>query len=199
MSDLIAVVRKQKARSELLSGARQLPRRRLVVGTTGSASIRDGAVIHITPSRVPYEAMHRRDLVTVGLDGAPLRGRRAPSRELPMHLAIHAARPDVRAIVHTHTPYAISWSMLADTLAPGTEEAEYFGIGPVGVVPHQPAGSRGLAGSVAGRLGNGKAVLLARHGAVAVGEDLASAIAVAEAVEHMAQVALLLCDREVPS
>lgn len=140
-----------------------------------------GGVIHLTPSRVPYETMRARDIVTVDEHGASRRGRRSPSREMPMHLAIHAARRDVRAIVHTHTPHAVAWSMLAPELSPETEDSHYFSTGTIRVAPARPAGSRVLAVAAVRQLGSGRAVLLERHGAVSVGEDVPAAMAVAEA------------------
>lgn len=177
---------------EIIDAMRGLRARGFVVGSVGNASVRTGGGLLITPSRHDYDTMRVADLVEVDGRGRVLGGAQRPSRELWLHLAVYAARPDVQAIVHTHSPHATAWSFLGEPLAPETEEMTYYGIGRVGVAPPAPAGSPDLAASVAGSLGEAGAVLLHGHGVVAVGGDVAEAVTVAEAVEHQAQIAWLL-------
>jgi len=178
--------------TEIIDAMRRLRERGFVVGTVGNASVRTRAGLLITPSRRDYAAMRESDLIEVDGRGRVLAGAHRPSRELWLHLAVYAARPDVDAIVHTHSPHATAWSFLGEPLAPPTEEMTYYEIGQVGVAPPAPAGSPELAAAVAGSLGDAGAVLLHGHGVVAVGIDVASAVTVAEAVEHQAHVAWLL-------
>ena len=128
-------------------------------------------------------------------DARPVAGRR-PSSEAALHAAVYRARPDVGAIVHTHSPYATARACEAGAWPLVLEEAAYYGMGDlVAIVPAAPAGSRRLAELTVARLGGGAAVLLARHGAVTVGADLASAVDVARSLEHQARVAWLLAAR----
>ncbi|QEC50513.1 class II aldolase/adducin family protein [Baekduia soli] len=189
-----AVLTTPRARAErqVLAAGRALAARDMVTGTTGNVSVRRGDRIVITPSRTAYATMRRRDLVTVGLDGAVVRGTRSPSRELALHLAIYAARPDARALVHTHTPHATAWSFLDLPLRPRTEEMDYYAIGEIRTSRPAPAGSAALARAAVDVLGDARAVLLGHHGAVTVGADLDEALAIAQAVEHQAHVAWLL-------
>jgi L-fuculose-phosphate aldolase len=175
----------------LLAAARALERDGLVVGSTGNVSVRDGERLRITPSRAPYARMRRRDLVTVSLDGDVLRGRRAPSIELPLHLALYRARADVGAVVHTHSVHAAAWSHLGREL-PATEESDYYEIGPVRTSAPARAGSDGLAEAVMEVIGSSRAALIGGHGVVAVGPTLDDACAIARAVEHQATIAWLL-------
>lgn len=176
---------------ELLAVARSLPRLGLVVGTAGNASVRIGERVRITPTRTPYERLRRRDLVTLDLDGNRLGGGEVPSREAPLHVAVHRDRHG-DAVVHTHSPHATAWSFLGEPLAPATEEISYYGIGSVPTVPPLPAGSAELAEAVAAALAGARATLLAGHGVVAVGPTPRAALEVAQAVEHQAQVCWLL-------
>ena len=180
----------------LISAARALERDGLVVGSTGNVSARVPGGARITPSRVPYERMRRRDLVTVADDGRVVRGRREPSIELPLHLAIYRARPDVAAVVHTHSAHATAWSFLGRELQPAIEDGAYFGIGPVRTSPPASAGSEQLAEVAVDALGASLAVLIGGHGVVAVGPSLETACTVARAVEHQARIAWLLLDRQ---
>jgi L-fuculose-phosphate aldolase len=117
---------------------------------------------------------------------------KAASRELPMHLAIYRRRPDVRAVVHTHSVHATAWSFLDLLLEPETEEVSYYKIGAVRTSQWALSGSPELAQHAAEALGNSRAALLARHGVVAAASTVEDARIIAEAVEHQAHVAWLL-------
>ena len=77
-----------------------MPRLGLVTGTAGNVSARDGELILITASALPYEEMTVDDLVTLGPNGAVVAGEREPSSEWRVHVAVYAARSDARALVH---------------------------------------------------------------------------------------------------
>jgi L-fuculose-phosphate aldolase len=175
---------------------RLLADRGLVYGSVGNGSVREEQQIWITPTHVRYETMQTADVVGVDLDGQPFAAhRREPSRELPFHLAIYQARPDVQAILHTHSPHASAWSFLDRELTPETEDVLYHDVGPIRTTPYEPAGSPRLATAAVAALGASRAVLLARHGVVAAARSLPEAIGIAQAVEHQAHVALLLSAR----
>jgi L-fuculose-phosphate aldolase len=170
--------------------ARALTPAGLVVGSVGNLSWRFVDTMRITPSRRAYASLRRRDLVTVDIAGGRLTGRHAPSRELPLHLAIYRARADVHVIVHAHGPHATAWSFGREPVPDG-EELEYYGLGPIRTAHHAPAGTTELADHAARVLGASRAVLLERHGLVAVGPNRASAFEAATVVEHACRVALL--------
>ncbi|MFA4929135.1 MAG: class II aldolase/adducin family protein [Patulibacter sp.] len=179
----------------ILNAGRALVARGLVVGTVGNVSARDGDRLRITPTRVAYETMRRRDLVSVGIvDGRPL-GAVVPSRELPLHLAVYRARPDVSAVIHTHSVAATAWSFLDAPLEPELEDLDYYGIGPIRTAEPAPPGSDALARNVSHALGRSNAVLLGEHGVLAVGPTVADALIAAEVVEHQARVAWRLRER----
>jgi L-fuculose-phosphate aldolase len=172
---------------------RELVERRLVTGTTGNASVRCGGSMAITPSRVRCSEVQPADVVCVRIgDGAIETAGGVPSLEQAVHLAVYRARPDVQAIVHTHSAHATAWSFLEEPLGPPTEEMTYYDIGGVPTAPPAPAGSRLLADGAVRALGRGRALLLGRHGVLAVGRTPREAVDIAEAVEHQAQVAWLL-------
>lgn len=184
--------RMSAARPEVIATARTMAAEGLVAGMVGNVSRRIGDRILATPTRLSYSEMRDEDLVVVDLGGERLEGGRRPSRELPLHLAIYARRPDVQALVHTHSPYATAWSFLGEELLPTIEDNTYHGIGPVRTNRPAPSGSARLAETAAQALAKSGAVLLGRHGVVAAGSSLAEALEVARAVEHQAQVAWIL-------
>jgi len=183
----------REARGEVVRVARQLRERGLAVGTSGNVGIRlDDGRIAITPSSMEYDELTVEDVVIVEADGRPSEGRRSPSSELPLHLGVFAARPDVRAIVHSHSPFATTFAIarreipavhyvMALLVAPGRDTLRVAG--------YATFGTRELADEAVAALGGDNACLLANHGAIAVGGTLASALGRAERVEELAMLA----------
>ena len=179
-------------RSAVVEAAREMLRLGLVAGTSGNASARDGDEVLITPADLSYEQMTEDDLVAIGMDGEATEGQREPSSERRVHLAVYASRPDVRAVVHTHSVHATAWSFLGEPLDTGTEELEAAAGGEVLTAQFAPTGTDEIAVAVVEALGDRRAVLLARHGVVAVGETPAAALHTSVALERQAQIAWLL-------
>ena len=179
-------------RSAVVETAREMLRLGLVTGTSGNVSARDGDSVLITPAALAYEEMSEEDVVELGAGGGALDQGARPSSERRVHIAIYAARPDVAAIVHTHSVHATAWSFLDEALDTGTEELEAAAGGPVMTARHAPTGSDEIAAAAAAALGDRGAVLLGRHGVVAVGATPAAALATAVVVERQAQMAWLL-------
>ena len=179
-------------REQVVEAVRRLAAQRLVIGTTGNVSARIAGRVWITPTRAPYAALRPADLAGVELAGGRCVTTATPSMELPLHLAVYRARPDVRAVVHTHSVHATAWSFLDRPLEPTTEDLTYYGLERVETCAGGAPGSPALATSVARALGSEHAVLVAGHGVVAVAETVELALARAEAIEHVAQIAWLL-------
>ena len=180
-------------RAEVVRVARLLRERGLAIGTSGNVGARlDDGRIAITPSTMDYGEMTADDVVIVGPDGSPSEGRHRPSSELHLHVAVFAARPEVKAIVHTHSPFATTFGaarreipavhyVLALLVAPGRDRLR--------VAPYATFGTEELARNAAATLGDDNAVLLANHGAIAVAGSLSSALSRAERVEELAMLA----------
>ena len=138
----------------------------LVQGTEGNASARAADLVAVSPTSLAYDTLRPEDVCLVTAEGQLLEGPE-PSVELPMHLAVLAARSDVGAVVHTHSPHA--------TARP-----------PVPIVEGR-SGTAQLGPAVAQALGSGSAVVMRDHGPVCVGTDLAEALARAFALEERAR------------
>ncbi len=179
-------------RADVVAAARQMHRLGLVAATHGNVSAREGDLVHITPTALPYEGMSEADLVTLSLTGQVVDGEREPSSERRVHLAVYAARPDVAAIVHTHSVYATAWSFRGELLDTGTEELQAAAGGPVRTAPQAPSGSGAIARAAVTALADRRAALLARHGVLGLGTSPARALAVCAVVERQAQLAWLL-------
>ena len=145
----------------------------LVVGTAGNLSIRSGELVAITPTSVDYDALDPGLICVVGLDGVIVEGVRAPSSELPMHLAVYHAT-DAAAIVHTHAPHATALATVVDELPAIHYLIAELG-GHVRVAPYATFGTDELAASVMEALAGRSAVLLRSHGTLTVGRSLEEA------------------------
>jgi L-fuculose-phosphate aldolase len=168
---------------------RHMRARGLVAGTWGNISARseDGARIFITPSGKPYDELIPADIVVVGFAGNVLEGCR-PSSELALHLAIYSARPDVRAVVHTHSLYATACAVAGESIPPCLEELVQAVGGGVEVSEYALPGTLALATAAVSALADRSAVLLANHGVAACGPSVKEALLVAELVEKAAQI-----------
>jgi len=162
----------------------------LVRGTSGNVSVRDpdSATIAITPTGLPYPGMRPEDVAVLGPDGDQLDGALLPTSELALHLGVYRARPDVNAVVHTHSMFATTFAVLGEPVPPVHYLIVRAGES-VPVARYARYGTVELAEACVATLGAGFAVLLANHGVVAVGADLGAAMAVAEAVEYTAELA----------
>src|SRR6476646_2139768 len=109
-------------KDEIIRACLQLEEAGYVVGTYGNVSARSGAGLVITPSRVDYRTMTRDQLVTVSLEGKVVEGSRLPSSEMEVHRQVYCARPDVGAVVHTHSLYATALSCMHLTVPVIVEE-----------------------------------------------------------------------------
>lgn len=114
-----------------------------------------------------------------------------PSSELPMHSAIYAARPDVQAVIHLHSPHATALAACHLDIPAFLDELTYLIGGPVQVSQYAYPGSPELGAAVVAALGDHQAALIANHGAVAVGSGLDECIKVIRIVEEAAMVYLL--------
>lgn len=183
----------QKMAAEIVAVGRQLVSKGLVSGTWGniSARIPGAGDVLITPSGVPYESLEAQDLVLLDPEGKVKKGTLRPSTETPLHIAIYKKRPDVLAIVHTHSPYASVFAVNRRELPPVLEEQAQLLGGTVRVAPYAPPGSKELADGAVTALEGRSAVILANHGVVGVGRSLKDALLICQVVEKGAQVFLL--------
>lgn len=172
--------------------ARRMWKLGLVSGSSGNVSLRVGNVIYITPSGVPYALLTPRMVVALDPEGHMLSGTCAPSSEWRLHLLIYREFPGVRAVVHTHSPYATAAAVRGE-LPLVTDEARLRFPKGVPVARHAPPGTWEIARATVEALRLGSEVcLLGRHGVVAPGRTLWEALDRALAVEEAARCALLL-------
>jgi len=165
----------------------------LVIGTAGNVSQRigDTGSVAITPSSKDYSCLDPDDIMVVSLDGEVLEGDRNPSIETPMHLAVYKARPDVSAVVHTHSVYATTLAVLRLPLPPIIDEFVVRLGGQVEVAKYAMPGTEELARNAIEALGPRNGVLLANHGPLCCAGTLHDALHNAQLLERAAQIYLI--------
>jgi L-fuculose-phosphate aldolase len=181
------------ATDAILRAGRRLGSRGLISAGEGNISVRlDADRILVTPSGLRKDELEAGDLVVIWL-GHPDReawspsGRR-PTSDLAIHLAVHAARPDIGAMVHAHLPSAMSLTLAGEVPDPSALPETALFLPRLPFLSVETPGSERLAQRIAAALTDppeplAKAVLLERHGACAVGADAAAAVDRLELVE----------------
>jgi L-fuculose-phosphate aldolase len=131
------------------------------------------------------------DMCVVDMNGRKVAGSRDRTSEIHLHLAIYRARPDVRAVIHSHPPHATAFAISGVDLPTCVHpEAEIF-LGPVKTAKYVTPGDERLGKSVAPFLANSNTVLLQSHGVVTFASDLERAYYQLEIVDAYARLLIL--------
>ena len=164
-----------EARAAIVATCQELSLAGLVVGTAGNVSVREGDLVAVSPSGLRYADLTPELVGVHRLDGGAVEARLAPTSELPLHLAIYIARPEVGAVVHTHSPAATALSALVEEVPAAHYYVSMFGGPTVPVAPYATYGTDELARNVVHALRDRTGCLMGNHGAVTVGPDLMTA------------------------
>ena len=170
------------ARQQIADACSHLSDDGLVVGTAGNLSVREGDLVAITPSGLPYQEM-RPDLVAVVeyATGKQVEGPLKPASELDLHLTALRATGQM-AVVHTHSYAATAVASLEGvSVLPAVHYYIcMFGGSDVRVADYAIYGSPELAANVEKALKGRTAALMSNHGSVVTGPDLASTYVLAQ-------------------
>jgi L-fuculose-phosphate aldolase len=187
----------KRLRDQVVAAGRRLGARGLISAGEGNVSVRlgDGTIL-ITPSGRRKDELTPGDLLVVpiapgagsGSGGGAAGSGPRPSSDVAIHRAAYGARADVVAVVHAHLPAAMALSLAGEIPDPSALPETALLLPRLPFIPFATPGSAELAAQVAAALGEGPdplpgAVLLERHGAVAVGATIDQAVDRLELVE----------------
>ena len=123
----------RKTLKDLIESVRQanirLKETGLVILTWGNVSgiDREKSMVAIKPSGVDYDELQAADIVLTDLDGNIVESSLHSSSDLPTHLKLYKAFPEIGGIVHTHSAYATAFAQACRSLpCLGTTHADYF-------------------------------------------------------------------------
>ncbi len=173
-------------RAELIATARALQPAGLNKGTSGNVSMRDNDGFLITPTGMPYDTLTPDDIPRVALDGS-WSGARKPSSEWRFHRDLYASRPEAGAVVHAHPPFAVALACLRLDIPPFHYMIARFGGDTVRCAGYAIFGSQELSTAAMAALEGRKGCLLANHGLLVAGRDLAEAFALAVELEDLCE------------
>ncbi|MBL4756420.1 MAG: class II aldolase/adducin family protein [Rhizobiales bacterium] len=171
---------------KILETARALSPQGLGIGRSGNVSARIGSGMLITPSGVAYDDMQPEDIIFVDGDGIAETHSLLPSSEWQLHLAIYQSRPEASAIVHCHSRFATVLACAHMPIPAFHYMVAVAGGTDIRCASYALFGSEELSRHVLVGLEGRKACLMANHGQVAFGADLASAFELALEVEDLA-------------
>lgn len=194
-------------REKIIKYSLKMVKSNLTTGSGGNLSIfnRDEGLIAITPSGIEYQDLNVEEIILLDINGnissdtnfsrlqeSELFNRASdykllkPSSEAGFHIALYRHRPDVNAIVHTHSPYATTFACLNREIPPVHYLVAFSGS-KVPISPYATFGTQELADNIVATISSYNAILLANHGLVAVGNTIQNAFNTAEEIEFVAR------------
>ena len=180
-----------REKQAVADAARELARLGLVTGSSGNVSARlldtDG-LLAVTRLGLACSQAEAGDIVVADFDAEPLEDGAMPSSETLLHTGIYRARPNVGAVVHTHSVYASVAAVAGLEVPPVIDEMVIALGGSIRVSSYGFPGTQELADNVLRALGDRGAALIRNHGAVGVGRDLGEAVDVSALIERVSQI-----------
>ena len=180
----------------LVVAGRRLGARGLIGAGEGNVSVRIGADLLITPAGRRKDELRPEDVAIVPMRRGTPRGGPRPSSDLAIHRSVYAARSDVAAVAHAHLPAAMALTLAGQVPDPAVLPETAILLPRLPFVPFGRPGSEALARRIGAAFGEGpeprpSAVLLERHGAVAVGAGSEAARAIEQAIDRLELVEIL--------
>lgn len=186
-------------REAIVAVSREMAAKGLNEGTSGNVSARLGERMLLTPSAVPPAELEPGMIAATPLEGEPVwSGPLKPSTEWRFHRDIFRARPEVGAVVHAHPPHATAFAICRREIPAAHYMAAAFGGADVRCSDYATFGTAELSAAALRALEGRNACLLANHGIIAVGPNLARALWLALELETLARQYALALSLGVP-
>lgn len=177
------------ARKLIIELCLEMNRSGLNQGTSGNISTRYDNKMLITPSGVPYDQLKPKDIAQMPVDGDTLvwKGPCKPSSEWHFHRSILKAKPDLDAVVHTHSTFATVLSIAREDIPACHYMIAAFGGNTVRCADYATFGTPELSDNILTAMADRSACLLANHGMIAAGRNLHNAMWAAVELETLSK------------
>ena len=171
-------------RQQVCDAGKKLLARGLVEGTWGNCSLRiDENLMAITPSGRRYEDMTAGDIVVMDYHTLEVFGQLKPSSEKRLHARIYQTRKEIKAVIHTHQPYASTVAAARRELPPILDDQAQI-LGPsVRCADYALPNTKKIVSTTVRALKGRYAAFMANHGAVTLGRTLEEAVTAALVLE----------------
>ena len=182
----------EQTRADIVEVGRRLWQRGFVASNDGNISVRlDDRRLITTPKSVSKGFMTADMMVVTDFEGKKLAGDRDPSSELKMHLQVYRDRADARAVVHAHPPTATGFAVAGIPLDRAVLAEVVTTLGSIPIAEYATPSTDELPIACSKYLKAHDGLLLANHGALAIGPDLFTAYYRMETIEHFAKISLV--------
>jgi L-fuculose-phosphate aldolase len=173
-------------RQQVVDTQTALVEKGLTSGASGNVSARYADGMLITPTGVAPGELSADKIVQADLAGQPVANQLLPSSEWQMHADIYRHKPEVNAVVHCHSTYATILACARKTIPAMHYMVAAAGSDHIPLADYATFGTQALSNNNLKALTQSRACLLASHGQLATGDNLDSALALAELVEEQA-------------
>lgn len=167
----------QNEKLEVIKAGMKLDRYGLIALSGGNVSFKvaEDRVL-VTPSGMVYEDLQADDIILMDLSGNVIEGKRKASVDTKALLYIYNQMPEVKAVIHTHQPYATALGLVQDEFKCNLTTLANATKGSVTVCPFSSAASEQMGKEAVDNLNGKLAVILKHHGVIAVGNSLKQAL-----------------------
>ncbi|MCR5261627.1 MAG: class II aldolase/adducin family protein [Candidatus Gastranaerophilales bacterium] len=174
-------------KNEIVKIGKLLYDKDLTSATSGNISIRSGNKVYITATGTALGFLSEKDVVEIDMDGKEFNSNEKASSEKFMHLAIYKLRPDLKAIIHCHSPFTTAFAACRKELAAPIIAENILYFGKIPVADYGMPSSQQLTDNTSKLFADYDTVLMANHGIVAAGETLKKAFFKLETAETYAK------------
>jgi L-fuculose-phosphate aldolase len=182
----------EQVRTDIVDIGRRLWARGYVASNDGNISVRlDERRLITTPANVSKGFMTPDMMVVTDFEGKKLSGDRKASSEIKMHLQVYRDRPDANAVVHAHPPTATGFAVAGIPLDRAVLAEVVTTLGSIPIAEYATPSTDELPAACSKYLKAHDGLLLANHGALAIGPDLFIAYYRMETIEHFAKISLV--------
>lgn len=173
-------------REQIIQITQQFASSGLSVGASGNASARTEHGFFITPTGLSYDELTTKKIVECDFNGRVTQGDLKPSSEWRFHSAIYQAREDTQAVVHVHSPYATGLACSRQAIPAFHYMVTKLGGDSIRCAEYATFGTEELSLNAVKALQDRQGCLLANHGQIATGTNLAEAFENAKLIENLA-------------
>ncbi len=178
-------------KEEICFIGKRMYERGLVASNDGNISVRTENGILVTPTLTSKGYMKEEDLVLIDMDCNILAGTKKPTSEAKLHIEVYKNRPDINAVVHSHSPYACAFAINRKAVNERYMPEAIMTLGVIQVADYAKPSSMELAKSILPFIENHNGVLLANHGPVTWGKSLLEAYNFMEQLEFYCKTVIL--------